>query len=84
MSTFLIGAHSRLRYQFVAFAWLVLPTLDVVDKFTKTDCLLTPMVDNRFCWTVNPHMQQRAVLQSILPLNLHRSWCLSSQPVLFS
>jgi hypothetical protein len=42
----------RFRYQFVAYAWLVVPTLDTAEKFTRLDCVLSQMVDNRFCWTV--------------------------------
>jgi hypothetical protein len=39
----------------VGYAWLVVPTLDNPQKFTRNDCVLTQMVDNRFCWTVQPH-----------------------------
>lgn len=38
--------------QFIAFTWLAVPINDVSKFFSRSDCVRTAMLDNRYCWTV--------------------------------
>ena len=38
--------------QFLAFIWLSVPINDVSKFFSRSDCVRTAMLDNRYCWTV--------------------------------
>ncbi len=51
-SAHVYATFMNVRYQFVAYAWLVVPTLDTSEKYTTFDCVLTEMVNIRFCTTV--------------------------------